>query len=403
MQEINTKNQKAGRYLISLIREALRGEQLTNVPEGCSLDDVFALAESNSVEAMSYYGLSRNLVSDILYEKWGQKANLTLFRQLSFDAERETILTKMAEQGISYLPLKGILIVSYYPKPGMRSMADNDILYGILEPRDGGGVQPVGKNQQDKEAVVKKAQNQIKTFMEELGYEVESLRGNHDCYMKKPCFNFELHRQLMDNDSPMYSYYEDVWSRAIPDEKNPYAYSFSDEDEYIYFLAHAFKHFDNSGCGIRCVIDLYVFLQKKGEQMDWKYIAAELEKLELTEFEKKLKTLAYHAFEKGELDEQDEDILFYMLGCGTYGNLQTRINNSLDKLREESVGSTRGYKLRYWRERLFWNREKCKNVFPFFYKHHWLIVLLPFYRVIRGLFRHPGQLFDEFKRVWRHK
>lgn len=402
MQEIETTYENAGRYLLSLIREALRGEQIKKGPEGCSWEQIYALAENNSVEAVSFYGLSKEFLPEELYAKWSEKANITLFRQVSFDSEREIILSQMSKQGISYLPLKGILIVSYYPKPGMRSMADNDILYGILEPRKGGGVCPAGKDQKEKEEFLKKAQKRIMTFMEELGYEVESLKGNHDCYMKAPCFNFEMHRQLMESDSPMYSYYADVWSRAVPDKENPYSYSFTDEDEYIYFLAHAFKHFDNCGCGIRCVVDQYVFLKKKGDHMDWGYIGQELEQLSLSDFEHRLKALAFHAFEKGELDVQDEEMLFYMLGCGTYGNIQTRISNSLDKLKKDSAGG-RGFKLRYWRERLFWSKDKCKNIFPFFYKHYWLIGILPIYRVFRGLFRHPGQLLKEFKSVWRYK
>lgn len=403
MQKIETTYQNAGKYLLSLIREALQGRQEKSEPDGCSWEQIYALAEYNSVEAISFYGLSRELLPEELYAKWNGKANITLFRQISFDSEREIILSRMSNQKISYLPLKGILMVSYYPKPGMRSMADNDILYGILEKRKDGGVCPAGKDQEEKEKILKDAQKQIMTFMKELGYEAESLKGHHDCYMKAPCFNFEMHHQLMDSDSPMFSYYADIWSRAVPDKDNPYSYSLPDEDEYIYFLAHAFKHFDNYGCGIRCVVDQYVFLKKKGDHMDWKYIGKELDLLSLSEFEHRLKALAFHAFEKGELDGQDEEMLFYMLGCGTYGNIQTGISNVLEKLKEDSHAERKGYKLRYWRERIFLSKEKCKMGYPFFYKHYWLVGLLPIYRLLRGLFYHPGQLLKEFIYVWKYK
>ena len=56
--------------------------------------------------------------------------DMTLYRCVSYGIEREAVLAALADRGLSWLPLKGALLVDLYPSPHMRSMADNDILYG---------------------------------------------------------------------------------------------------------------------------------------------------------------------------------------------------------------------------------------------------------------------------------
>ena len=45
------------------------------------------------------------------------------------DAEREQVFKEMDAAGIWHLPLKGSVLKSLYPKPWMRQMSDNDILF----------------------------------------------------------------------------------------------------------------------------------------------------------------------------------------------------------------------------------------------------------------------------------
>ena len=47
----------------------------------------------------------------------------------------------------------------------------------------------------------------------------------------------------------MTEYYQDVKSHLILDEGSRYGYHFSDEDFYLYMLAHEYKHFSGSGTG----------------------------------------------------------------------------------------------------------------------------------------------------------
>ena len=120
---------------------------------------------------------------------------------------------------------------------GMREMTDNDILCDPEKMDD------------------------IKLIMEELGYECASFgECNHDIYSKPPCLEFEMHRSLfLRTEMPLCAdYFDDVKNKLIAAGK--YEYRFTDEDFYIYILAHEYKHFSHRGTGMRSLMDVYVFL-----------------------------------------------------------------------------------------------------------------------------------------------
>lgn len=49
-------------------------------------------------------------------------------RQSLLNVEREKVIAALEDNGIWYIPLKGIEIKNHYPETAMREMADNDIL-----------------------------------------------------------------------------------------------------------------------------------------------------------------------------------------------------------------------------------------------------------------------------------
>ena len=130
----------AGLALAQLMRVGMLGAPLEGLPalqDGATWENVRVLAKHDSVEAIAWAGLdeaARSALPEELRHAWGAAADLTLLRQLQFDVERERITARMEAGGLSWLPLKGVLIAGYYPQPGLRSMSDNDILYGFVEP-----------------------------------------------------------------------------------------------------------------------------------------------------------------------------------------------------------------------------------------------------------------------------
>lgn len=225
------------------------------------------------------------------------------------DTERSALLQELEKAEIWYMPLKGAVMKELYPVYGMRQMADNDILFDASRAGD------------------------VKDIMVELGFTVEHFGvGNHDVYHKPPVSNFELHRSLFGtaHEDQLYWYYRDVKSRLVKDEGNQYGFHFTDEDFYVYMVAHEYKHYSNSGTGLRSLLDTYVYLQKK-IALDFSYIEGETERLGITDYERMNRALALHLFGGEELTDAEKKLLDYMLSSGTYGTMENSIRNQLNK------------------------------------------------------------------------
>ena len=284
----------------------------------------------------------------------------------AFDMERTAVLDELEAAGIWYAPVKGSVLKDLYPMIGMRQMADNDILYDASRTAD------------------------VKSIMERLGFATDQNyeRSIHDHYFKPPVCNFEMHRMLFGagHDQRLVDYYQDVKSCLLPDEGRSYGYHFSDEDFYIYMIAHEYKHYSGGGTGLRSLLDTYVYIRSKDEIMDWSYVAGELEKLGISEFEAQNRSLALHLFDGEKLTKADEKMLDYILSSGTYGTTKNRVKNRISRYGSKPFGKTR-----YVFYRLFLPMEVVKAAFPLFAKYPILLPLLPFYRVLRGLTTHKSR------------
>lgn len=399
---------QAGRYLVHLIDCGLYDVPAQPIPTGVTWRCVHALAAYNSVEGMAWFGAeTRDDIPADLRRQWENEAQMTLFRRVRFDAERERVFAALALEGLAYLPMKGALLANYYPRPEMRSMADNDFLYGFVEPVEGEGFRVCGATHAEREATVERAVRAIEHVMRDLGYTTKSLRvSNHESFEKKPIFNFEPHRRLMSPSSPMAAYYENPWKRAIQDEHDPHLFRFSDEDEYVYIMAHAFKHFDAAGCGIRFVVDTRVFLDAKGMGMDWDYVFSELRETGLLDFEARVRALADVGFGGScavdPLPLEQTDLLRYLLGSGTYGTSNRMVENRLDKQKAQHEGDLGAAKRGYLRERLT-NDEALGYLFPRASKIAPLRPALQLVRYARGIVRNPKKLANEIKLLIRAK
>ena len=183
----------------------------------------------------------------------------------------------MDENEISYLPLKGIILQDIYPKLGMRQMVDNDILIDI--------------NKRDL----------VREYMENNGYKVDLYdRDIYDVYMKPPIFNFGMHVYLTTEsvDALIYNYYSDIRQRLERPDENRCQYSFSKADFYIHILVHAYKHFYHTGSiGLKTLADIFVYLNRYNKELDRKYPKSELNKINLTVFEKNITALSKKIFD----------------------------------------------------------------------------------------------------------
>lgn len=367
----------SGRYLLHLIACGLHGREPGPLPAGASWERVHDLASWNSVGGVSWAGARHRAheMPEALARAWAADADTTLWRRLQFDTERERVLAALADAGFSYLPLKGVLIAPMYPDPSMRAMADNDILYGRIEPDPAGGYRVRGANEGQRAETVRRGSNEVARVMADLGYKTSDPLGlgNHDAFERAPIFNFELHRSLFLDSDSWIGPFANPWALAVPDAPGSPAYHFEPSDFYAYLIGHAYKHFEAGGTGIRSAVDEFVELGHMGSSLDRDRVDAVLSEMGLTEFEACLRAASLAAFGEGAcepggpaLDPDADALLAFMMRAGTYGTTdiatERKLERESERLGKKGRGLSISEKLAYlWRrikmpeqERLAW-------------------------------------------------
>ena len=379
---------KNGMDLIYLARCALAGE--TPDPymvEAMDLEAVYAMAKDHSMVAVAAYAVESYaqaypencLEKTQLCDGWIRQKMRIIRRNLLLDIERESILAHLEQIGCWYMPLKGVHMQELYPKAGMRQMCDNDIL-----------IDPAFRSE-------------IKDYMEKRGYQTILFdRFNHDEYRMDPHYNFEMHVTLMPRGARWHGYYQNVKKRLLKDETNQFGYHFSQEDFYLFLMAHAAKHHEHAGNGIRWFMDLFVFESQKGKTLNREYIQQELEKMDLTGYAKSITDLSEKLFgQGGELNDEDRQLLLYHISAGTYGNQTIKMDNGLKRFANKDGKITLWSKVRYSLRRLFPDVTFYEHYAPLAYRYKILIPFAAVYRIFSRLILSFPNVWREAKRTWK--
>lgn len=359
-------------YLISCLFNSRRpGEAEVGATDKRLL---YEAAKSHGLLAVTAMALEAVGVRDPEFEQAKWKA---IRRSVLFNTERGKLLSGLEEKGIWYMPLKGVYMQNYYPKAGMREMSDNDIL---IDPERA---------------------DDVKEVMLKCGYKLKPLSiygsGYDDEYIKPPVLNFEMHRKLFDeNQKGLYKYYKNVKERLIKDDDNKFGYHFSNEDFYIYFIAHEYVHYFRGGTGIRSLLDTYVFMNRFKDVLDMEYISSQMKILGMTDFEKKNRLLADKVFGGIQLSSAEAKELEYYIFSGTYGNVENFVANEMQKRNIKKQD-----KIRYLAGRLFLPMDVIKASYPFFYKHKLLLPFFVLYRIIKFLTVSRERCIRELKYIMK--
>lgn len=354
--------------------------------DSVSFEALWEMAQAHNVTAL----IAKALQGTAAFEKadeaekkrWRNALNNNIKKTMLFDAERKALLAYLEKEGIWYMPLKGVIINPLFPYFGTREFADNDILIDPSRMEDG------------------------KSFMLSHGYSFRSDDYSSDEYSKKPFFNFELHRELIEKTpqfASFYQYYENVKDRLVKEDGNAFGFRFTDDDFYIFFIFHAFKHYDNRGTGYRTVADTFVILHSDRFRLDFSYITKELDKLGIAEFEQKLHKLADSLFTDPEntaenlasLSPELREMLQYILSSGTFGNF----GNLFAKEFEQSANGKPPSKAKYYLKRIFPERSRFQYSHPFVYKHRAIYPFFLIYRLAVNPIRHRRYLKREVRAI----
>lgn len=357
-----------GEYFLRLIRYGIGAETPDAPPEkpdGVVWEDVFLLSKKHYLSAVTYLCVKelKEKPDKELLGKWEHAYAISVHIDIRQAFAWEELKQAFSEKGLRILPLKGLCIKKLYPDPELRLMSDLDILYE------------------------KSLFSDVKKTMLELGYEYrkETAGSNHQIFERAPDLHVEMHSDLLPGTSPLAEYYADAWSRAHP-AKESSVYHFSREDEYIFLLIHAWKHFQGNGGGIRSIVDFYLFLKQYEKNLDKEYISRELKKADSialkngiqeespSEFEKFIQNKTEQWFKRDliELDQSGAELLMN----GVYGRKENAWRREYE----------RKGKIRYLFSRVFPPFRMMKMSFPILKKFP---VLLPFcwcIRLFRGIF-----------------
>lgn len=264
------------------------------------------------------------------------------------EAEAQRICAALSQHNIPYIRLKGQVIRSYYPQPWMRNSRDVDIL------------------------IPKQFSKDIcQTLCQQFGYSILS-DGGHDITLRaRNGLWMEMHYQLMQDGS--IPRLETIWDRAEPTGVGT-EHRMCNADFFLYYLAHMAKHFRNGGCGIRPVMDLWLFMKRgyRGPMLD-----ELLRQHGLLQFTEMMEQLCKVWFGGERHNESTRRIESFLLRGGVHGDEQFYHVTTLQKNKGKS---------RYLLSRVFPPFDALRQQYPRLQRQPWLAPFMAIHRLFRILF-----------------
>lgn len=364
-------------YLIELLKAAIKGCAPSPVPDQLDWQALFELAKKQQV-----FSIIAAIAENIAIPEQ-QAGQLKLYNQsellhmLAMKSEQEQLEAQLQENGISFMLLKGSVLRSYYPKQKMRQMSDVDILYNS-----------------DK-------RQQLLQLMKSRGYTLFSSGENSDDFSKKPYYTFEFHRELFYKEHDFYMDFSNVWENAVVDESNFCKYHMSIEDLYLHTIAHMYKHYVLGGFGIRFLADVYLFLQKEADKLNYEYINARLAQMELTDFERLVRSLSLKTFEDNDYNQEEIAFLNNVMSFGIYGNTEVGVKMYYEEYLKNNAG--KGTVFGYYCSKLFPSKAFMKKNYEILNAKPYLLPIYYIKRLFEKLFFDRKRILDNIKTLKNNK
>lgn len=290
---------KISEYITGVLRTVVCGAPLPDKPFDISWGSVYSLAKHHSLASTIYSSIEAELLNDApleLVATWRKERDIDFVKNVKQTAAFSEITELFTREKLAFLPLKGFMMKKLYPRPELRTMADMDIY--------------VSNEQADR----------ARELLISIGYKCEKDPDEeeiHDQMLKPPFINVELHKVL-------YKDSDFSFDDCTPREDNPYWYVMKNEDFFLFMLRHTYKHYTHGGCGIRAVLDLYLYKNAHSEMFTEKF-ENRISETGLFDFYKKISALADKWFAAADISEDISAFELFTVTGGTYGTYETRM------------------------------------------------------------------------------
>ena len=275
------------------------------------------------------------------------------------------LIEKMNEEGIDHLLFKGYVLKDYYAVPELRTYGDIDFL---IHPED----------REKCDALMLREGFQRKTDWEPVY-----------SYYKQAEF-YEIHTDVMEVDvsdkADYKGYFQHIWEHAHL--VSEHTYELSPEYHFLYILTHIAKHISGAGAGIRMYMDIAVFIQHFGVQLDWDYVQKELETLGFTDFSNMVLTVVRDYFGvdspfslKEIASQVKEDFMGYTMAGGVFGHFGREAG--LVSLKQQDRNEEEVSRSKTIIRRLFAPASELEKRYTYLQGRHWLYPVAWIHRLIK--------------------
>lgn len=340
------------KYTSELVNATFENRKPNSLPKELSMSEIIEVAIRGQMPYLLFNSLIK-VVDDSEYVGVIKNSliasTMKTFTQVLAAKE---ITESFEKNGIRHQILKGTIMKNIYPSPEMREMSDIDLV------------------------VYDESLDSAAKIMEEMGYENHGLVKHHMIFSKGSKLLVEVHWCLFDSNAgkKQHLYFKDNFRAKLRDGAE-YTYEFGFEDFYVYMISHMAKHFFETGCGIRNLVDIYIYVNKYGDAMNKEYLDKELKECGIWDFEKNMRNLAFKWLDNEELDSFNENLFEYMVESGIYGK---RENGIWSQLAKETSSRKSNAKIHFYFPSINFMKEK----YPWLEKTPFL---LPVGWVIRGV------------------
>lgn len=367
---------KESHYFFDVIIATIKGESIPTPPKDMNWDLFLKTVIEQQFVSLIASALENNseIPADVLDELKKYKNNefkRILFVQNEFNEIKDMLIS----HGIRYMPLKGSIIKTYYPKSSYRQMTDIDLLCDYAH------------------------HNTICEYMLNRGYTQLSDGGNTDDFTKAPYYTFEFHHDLFKD---VYGFCPDfsfVWDNAKLNGVNEYEYDMSPEDVYLHSIAHMYKHFILGGFGIKFIVDNYILVTANESSWDRKYIDKKLVEMKIFDFERQVVKASFDFFDHNLTKEQSE----FFQKAFRYGTFCDDEDKSNVEEIFNNYQKDNSSVFKYVFLRIFPPKYRIKSMYPILnekpYLYPWFYIKRLFIKIFKG----PKKVFRELNYIFKAK